>query len=263
MKITIFSPHGELSPAYATTYMMVHYLHSLCMDVTQLQCNGAFSVCDRDVEADGGRTIEHCLRCSAEQRSFTDFSGARVRKVTYFLAVDDLQQSRQWVLQRSAEELWKGEWFSIPIVELIEASFQNVSGDSRPRFESQRHAALIRRLALAAIRMTVAGGKYLNQQRPDWLWVSSGEDMLTKALLSSARVQTSAKTGMQIVRFQSVLEGQMVLAHRDGDHQPYRVQNIVDSLIDVRSDIETWPKEVLHEFDDFFGNIRFVIILTL
>jgi hypothetical protein len=253
MKITIFSPHGEFSQGYATTYMMVHYLHSLCFDVTQLHCNGAFSVCDRDVDGDIGRTIEHCLRCSAEQRGFADFSGARIRKVTDFLTVDDLQQSRQWVLQRGVDEIWGGEWFSIPIAELIQGSFQRITGESHPRFDSQRHGGVIRQLALTAIRMTVAGGKYINQLRPDWLWVSSGEDMLTRALLSAARIQSAPKLGMQVVRFQTVLDGQMVLAHRDGDAQPYRVQNIVDSLVDVRSDLESWPKEVLREFDEFFG----------
>lgn len=252
MKIVVFSPHGVFSPAHATTYMMLRYLHSLCAEVTQLHCNGAFSICERDLEKGSQRTLEHCLRCSAEQRQFADFSGAQARKITDFLTGEDLQRSRQWVLERDAEELWNEEWFDLSIAELIESTFLRFTGEPQPRFKSQKHAGIIRQLALTAIRMSLAAGKCVNQLRPDWLWVPSGEEMLSKSLLASASLRANGMPKMQVVKLQSVMEGQMVLAHRDGDAHPYRVQNIIDSLDDVRADIDSWPKEVISEFDEFF-----------
>ncbi|MCB0328184.1 MAG: hypothetical protein KDD70_00935 [Bdellovibrionales bacterium] len=262
MKIVIFSPHGVFSPAHATTYMMLRYLSSLCYDVTQLHCNGAFSVCERDVDltnsgvAGSGegtlRTIEHCLQCSSEQRNFSDFSGAQLRKVTDFLIGEDLQATRQWVLERSAEELWNEEWYGLEVSNLIGGTFQRFCGEPTPRFKSQKHAGLVRQLTLASIRMALAGGKCINQMRPDWLWIPSGEEMLTKALYQTAKMRASGMQKMQMVRFQAVLDGQMVLAQREGDPHPYRVQNVIDTLLDVRSDIDTWPREVLTEFDEFF-----------
>ena len=231
---------------------MLRYLHSLCGEVTQLHCNGAFSICERDTEKGGQRTLEHCLQCSAEQRSFVDFSGAQARKVTDFLAGDDLQKTRQWVLEKDAEELWNAEWYGLSVSHLIENTFRRITDEAQPRFRSQKHSGLIRQLTLASIRMAIAGGKCVNQLRPDWLWVPSGEEMLTKSFHASAMLRASGMTNMQIVRFETVLDGQMVLAQREGDSQPYRVQNIIDSLVDVRSDIESWPKEVMSEFDQFF-----------
>ncbi|MCI5065974.1 hypothetical protein MRY87_09645 [bacterium] len=272
MKLVIFSPHGVYSPAYATTYMMLRYLHSLSADIVQLQCRGAFSVCERDIEKTVGggqavverpasvarvprapkRTIEGCLQCTAEQESFVQFSGAESRSLNHFLGGEDLKRTRQWVMEKSAEELWSAEWYGLPVVSLIETTFHRFSGSPEPRFSSEQHVRLIRQLSLVAIRMAVAGGRCLNQLRPDWLWIPSGSELLTKSFLASVQLRAAGMPKMQLVIFSQVLDGKVVLAQRHGDAKPYRLESVVDSLVDLRSNIATWPKEVVSEFDSFF-----------
>lgn len=278
MKLVVFSPYGEHAAGQGTISMLLRYLHSYCVDIHQLHCNGAFSLCDRDLSSAGGRTIEHCLKCSSEQREEANFTGANIHKITDELTVEDLEKTRRRVLETEAESLWDEQWYGLALSETVGASFQKMSGDSEPRWQSQKHVALIKRLALVAMRLQIASQRMFNRIQPDWIWLPAGDDILTVTAAHIAR-NTPAAT----LQFQVAADLQVIFAYRTAsaakvnravgnraagkviksseessrvakiDSHPYRLPSIVETVKEVREDIESWPKEVISEFDDFLG----------
>ena len=259
MNILAFSPYGLRSPVYSSLHLLLKYVGSNSADVFQLHCNGAFTVCSRDVldkssngasasGSNSGRTIEHCLRCSSEQRELAKFSSLPIKKITSYLSSEDLSKTRKWVLERDAYTLWNDEWYGLQIAESIKDTFFHMSGEPTPSFANKDHSALIRRISLVAVRMAVAMGRCINRERPDMVFAATSDDVLSRV---SNHVVTASLSSL--VRFESSPDKKNVFVYRSGDTQPYVLPRKISSLKSAREAVSSWPREMTREFDDILG----------
>lgn len=249
MKVLVHNPYGGLRSEVGTAYLLLNYLQELTGEVVQLQCDGAFSLCERDLEYPQGRDFHHCLRCMREQQNHAEWAGFKSRTISELLRPQDVTETRRWIVLQEPEEIWSATWYDLELQPLIHHSFYRFAGTPNPDFSSKHHSLLVQRLGLATIRLATAARRALNRLRPQAVAVIDGREYISRTLLECARQQN-----VHTVQMRSPGAGRFELIFNDG--APASFDLLAESVTKLRREVATWPKELLSTLDAMLDHLE-------
>lgn len=248
MKTLVFTPFGAVSQEAGVIYLVANYLKSLYPDVSQLTCNGVVSLCDRDAENGWARSFMGCTSCAGEQRTLARWAALETVALSSFLNPDDIWESQRWISRLSTGELLTAAFEGVRIYELCAASVQSRFGALAPDLGNAGQEQFVRRIMLAALRVTLASRRVHLKIRPDLTLVSGGSDFMTRSYIQQAEMQRR-----DVVMFRWEVGTRAVLIRRSGSSQVYHCDFIFDDVTSMRPEIESWPPEILSSVHGALG----------
>ena len=183
MNIFLHSPFGLLTQEATTLFLLAKYLGGKQGAVSQLICNGIFSLCERDAESEWGRGLLSCSACIGEQRMLGQMCNLSYAELSTYLDAAQVSETKRWIDSVKNEELLSCTIEKTSVFELCVGSFQSRFGTVAPNLDEIHHEEVLRRLLLASARMLLASNNFLVQERPELLLVAGGEDFITRTLL--------------------------------------------------------------------------------
>lgn len=255
MKIAFHSPFGSIAQESGLVYLLANYLTSVAgdlptHDLLQLQCNGAFSLCDRDAERDWKRGLHSCLSCMKDQETLAAWSKIPFVRLTSFLTPDDIERTKRWALVLNPERLDEAEFDGMNMALLVESTLRlrGRSLGERSVVDSQQ---VQRRLMLSAARMIIASHRFLSSYEPDKVFVTSGRDFLTGCL---ARVCENRH--VPLVTFQWRVEDRAIAIVPSDGSEPMRCELMLEGLPLLRSDHRTWSATLVTILDSILDYLK-------
>lgn len=251
MKVALFTPYGFLHRESGLIYLVANYLRSSGAELTQLRCDGAVSVCGRDVRVAGGRSVFSCARCAGEQRRLGDWSDMRAYELSAFVTSEDKVQSAKWMASVQTANLDRAEFRGINLWERCRKDFLHQTGVETLTSLSPSDEQSLRALYVAFVQGAVASERFLSQWAPAMTFVAASDDSLVHAYLSQV-----VAVGTECATFtHDEGEGATVIESlKTGER--YVSKLVLDGITSMRRDPRTWAPEVravVHEIMAFLG----------
>ncbi|MCB0333787.1 MAG: hypothetical protein KDD55_09835 [Bdellovibrionales bacterium] len=240
MTIALLAPYGGLSQESGVMYLLANYLKESHTKVSQLQCNGVFSLCDRDGLQNWRRTLTSCLECSHEQRALADWGGLEPIRLSEYISPEIVQETKRTVLSKSPEQIWKSHWKGISLEKVLRGSFARRFGVAHPDFRNKSHQYAVQRLGLSAMRMIMASKQFLKKADLTCSFVASGDDFISASYCAVAQ-----KVDALVVRFKWDLGSRVVRIYCGDDPRYQTCEILLDSISSVRSEVSSWPEELI------------------
>ncbi len=245
MSIVILSPYGLASEETGLLSILSAYLQQGPYQVSQLFCNGLFSLCDRDGDHGWRRGLRTCFGCIREQKSVADWSGVACEELSGFLSPEDIQESKSWALTLRDKNLESAEFKGVGVFDLCRGSFQYRYGSEVPDVNNVRQIETLRRLMVSSVRMLLASQAYLKQRRPASAFIAGGNDFITASFGSAA-----STAGCEVVPFRWDLTGRSVRISHPKSEKEYECPLVFEDVTSLRRDARTWPRELLRVLDE-------------
>ncbi len=252
MTIALLAPYGGLSQESGVMYLLANYLKESHTKVHQLQCNGVFSLCDRDGLQNWKRTLSSCLECSGEQRALAEWGSLEPIRLSEYLTPEIVQETKRTVLSKTPEQIWKMSWKGIELDKVLRGSFARRFGVAQPDFRNKSHQYAVQRLGLSAMRMVVASQEFLKRADIESSFVASGDDFISASYCAAA-VQADA----YVTRFKWDLGSRVVRIYRGEDPHYLTCEILLDSISSVRSEMSSWPDELIEMLDGIVRDLGF------
>lgn len=245
MKVVISSPMGCLNPETGIVHLLANYLRTVATEVTQLKCNGIFSICDRDVENGWRRSIDSCIGCMQEQGQLAAWSGANTVDLSKFLPPSDIEDTRRWILAIGATELHQAKFEDQRLFDLCGHLFRARFSTDLPVASNRQHDQFLRRLYLSQARMIMAARRFLFSYQPKLLFVSGERDSISKALGLEAE-----KLALRTVRFHWHPQERVIKITLPDSGKSVACEIVITNLLALRNDSRTWPLEMVTALED-------------
>lgn len=245
MKIITHAPYAQASNEGGLIHLIANYLHVNFGEVSQLRCNGAFSLCDRDEETSWQRDMSSCLRCMNEQQSLASWSGIYTQDLSSYIHSDEILESRRWMFSVATDQLLRLSLKGINLSELCKESFAARCGVGEPDLMNKRHEQVLRRLLLSAARMCLAVRRFHRTFDPDLCLISGGRDFITRSF-----VKQSIELNKEIALFQMDLNERCIKIRKISTGKFYTSELMLSDVTTMRSDPRTWPQEVVRLIED-------------
>lgn len=232
-------------------YLLANYLKVSFPEVVQLRCNGVFSLCDRDADSSWTRGMASCFTCMSDQRALSSWSGVPVQDLSSFILPDDVTETKKWVLSLRDDQLLAAEFRGVSVYEVARESFANRFGSVAPDLANKNHEQYLRRLLLAAVRMSIAANRYHSKFAPDMSLVAGGRDYLTRAFVMQGR---ALRRDVSTFRW-DVNQRAIQIAH-PREKKLLSCELVPEGIRGMRSDTRTWPSElttIMNEIGAFLG----------
>lgn len=255
MRIALHTPFGSVSQESGLLYLLANYLTSLAGDapgheLLQLQCNGAFSLCDRDADRDWKRGLHSCLSCMKDQETLAAWGKVPFVRLTSFLSPEDIERTKRWALLVNANDLEKAEFDGLSVYQLVAATLQ-LRGKNGGAISGGLDQQVVRRLMLSAARMIIASHRFLTSYNPERVFVASGRDFLSSCLAAVCEVRS-----VELVTFRWSLEDRAIRIDRNDGSDPLKCELILEGLPLLRSDYRTWSATLLTILDSVLEYLR-------
>jgi hypothetical protein len=251
MNILLHAPYGARSAEAGVMVLLGKYLAGVGHSLQLLQCNGTFSLCNRDSESGWKRNLTSCLKCQQEQRGFSTWAGIPCVELSTFISTEEIAQSRNWISFLNAAQLASADLQGTVLAELCRGSFRERFGLEALDVQNKQHELLMRRLLLSTLRMNIASRKLLTALTPDLVLLAGGDDYITASLSAQAK-QQHRPVGV----FRWELNARAVRISRLGQERTYLCSLLLEDISSIRNDVRTWPPEVfavLSEITDVLG----------
>lgn len=249
MKLLTLHPYGHVRKEAGVLYLLTRYLSEFGVEHTQLQCNGAFSQCDRDGSSHFRRKAMQCFSCMAEQTALANWSGAQVEPLSRFLLPDDVLTTKRWIEPMAAEQLWSAVWKGVPLRTLLQGSFSRRFGTLEPDFRNKQHDHFVRKLSLAALRMLTAALRCNSELRPDISLVTGGDEFISASFYAASRSTSARSTSSQLIRITAGAEARTMKFQKEGSDASHVTELAAHDILSYRTDIDSWPEEVREKID--------------
>jgi hypothetical protein len=272
MHIVIHSPYGSYSRETGLIYLLANYIRDTVHQVSQLRCNGFFSLCNRDGEWGWERRIDSCAVCMNEQARLGAWAGIEVKDLSGFISSKEITQTKSWILGLRREELQDAEYAGFNVFQLCKGSLMDriaekrkrTSSDSKGVLEmnsaavanaddisiSEKYEDLARRLMLSAVRMIVAARNFNQSLWPDLVLSSSERDFISRSL-----VQQSRNMAIPAVTFEwDELERVTKVGNNEGEY--FSSPLVLENISNMRSNYKTWSAEVIRMIEDLAAFLK-------
>lgn len=252
MNITAFLPYGLSLSEGHTTAVLLRYLQTMGLNVTELQCNGAFSVCDRGSEWSWKRTLTSCLRCQSEQARMAAWIECGRFEISRYVEPEKVEQSRRYLAELDDKALMGAEWNEEQLFPFVRHSFQlRFGATTEPNVSNRQHMGYLRRLMLAAISSIDAFNVFLNSKQPDLVLSAGGEGFLSQTF-----EHVLMKRGVRFVQVRLNLKDRcvdFVKNSKPGSSEIHSCPLLLENMLDVRREVNTWDNEVIRLLDELQG----------
>lgn len=240
MKIVVFAPYGSLSEESGIIYLLANYLKPIFGEVVQLQCNGVFSMCDRDAEQSWKRSIWTCFRCLSDQKKLRQWSMLDAQDLSTHILPEDIERTKRWVHALDVSELKGASFDGADIFSLCTGSFWNRFGVSEPDLNNKNHEQVLRRFLLAASRAWIASERFHQTAAANMTFVAGGWDFITRAYTRQAKAG-----GVGVVLFKRDLSARAIQVIHPTNGKILSCECVIEGITNMRSDSKTWPYELV------------------
>lgn len=244
MKISIFAPYGPYSQESGVVYLLGNYLKGMFSDVSQLKCNGVFSICERDAESSWKRDIDTCTLCMADQAHLQKWSDLDSVDASRCIGAQEIEMTKRWLQEQGDAELVGLEHNCLPLFEYCEQTFQKRFA-AEFDLQNKRHVQVMRKMMLSALRMQVITNNFYNTFTPDMCFVAGGGDLLSKTFIEGL-----SGTHTETVRFRWDMHERTISIHRARSDEAITCELLLDGVSNMRADHRTWPDELRMIIDD-------------
>ncbi|MBX7137476.1 MAG: hypothetical protein K1X83_05780 [Oligoflexia bacterium] len=246
MRASILLPFGSLNQESGVVALVANYLRSIFPGVSQLVCNGIFSVCDRDAELSWRRDIHACQRCSHDQQRLASWANLDLMRLSTLINADEIWETKKWVTCLPSAELRTAEFHGLNLFELCKPSLENRYGSSTAvDMTHQAHEQFLRRIMLGALRMCVIGRRFNNRMLADLTLVAGETDFITASFAAQAR-----KQGRGVALFKWDVATRAVRVHHPYNGQVFNCEFVLEDVTSMRNDVMTWPVELVNVVRD-------------
>ena len=186
-KISVFSPYGAYGEEVGTLTLFSYFIRDMFLGVYPLACNGAFSLCERDNEIMGERSIRNCMSCFKEQKAQHASIGAPAIEISSLLRPKDIRETHEWVSSLSAADLSGAVYGGKPVSEILERVYRRRGANFSLIDVAQDDETLVRRGLLVVARVMEATKRFISIYNPDLILVARGDDILTRPFVQMAK----------------------------------------------------------------------------
>jgi hypothetical protein len=240
MRIAIHAPYGSSSEEVGLLYLLVKYAHKFGHEFVQLRCGGTFATCDRDADTHWKRDIATCFSCIQDQRELAQWAEITASDLSSNLAPNDLLETRKWVSFAHLDDLTTASYHDITPFPLVKGSFKNRFGIEVPNIGHKHHEQVVRRLLLSGVRASLAARRFFERYAPELILIVGGDDFIS----ASVAAESKRKNIPQAV-FKWDLHARQVKVSSPKRDQEFSCSLVLNGLPTMRTDIRTWPPEVL------------------
>jgi len=245
MKVCVFAPYAAYHQEVGLISAVANYLASKFPEVAWLQCNGVFSLCERDAEASWNRNLSSCFRCMSQQQALFNWANLQPLRLSSFLSPEDIWESKRWIVNLSSEALLDAELKGVRLLDLCRETFYNRFGISDPDPKNKNHEQFLRRLALATLRACLSAAKFNNRFMPELSLVASGSDFLTASFQKQSLIQRR-----NVALFKWEVTQKAVIIKSPYRSETFKCEFLLEDVTSMRSDCSTWPAELLQVVKD-------------
>ena len=245
MTVLVHAPYGLSHKESSLIYLFANYLKTINLDIAQITCNGAFSLCDKDEETGWRRTIRSCLGCAHNQKGLAGWSSIQDSDLSKYINADEVTFTRRVINEMSVEQLKKMTYGGVLVYDLCIESFRLRTNNINPDFNNKKHEQLFRRYMLSAVRMCISVKKLLNVLRPDMSLIASGNDFITRSY-----VEQSKRMNIKAVLFKMDLHERCIKVINTQNGEIFTCPLLVNDVTTMRADVNTWPKELINMMHD-------------
>lgn len=214
-KISVYSPYGAYGEEVGTLTLFSYFIRDMFLGVYPLACNGAFSLCERDNEIVGERSIRNCMSCFKEQKLHHNSIGASAIEISSLLRPREIRETHEWVSSLATADLNGAVYGGMQIGELLDRVYRRRGANFSLFDVAQDDETLVRRGLLVVARVIEAARRFISIYNPDLILVARGDDILTRPF-----VQTAKALGAKVSTFRWDLGVRSVLVSHP-THETY------------------------------------------
>ena len=244
MKVAILAPLGSAHPEVGVLALVANYLRTIYQDVWQLVCNGVFSMCDRDMESNWGRTLDHCPRCAVDQSALGRWGNLQFVRLSEFISSTEVWDSKRWIATQPAEHLAQLDFRGLKIKDLCLGTIANRFGVSEIDLHNKQQLQFLQRLMLASLRMCLATRNFNNRFRPDLTLVAGGHDFISRSF-----IKQSQRDQRQVALFRWEVAARSIKIMSPNSSESYSCDFMLEDITSMRPDPNTWPAELTSSLD--------------
>lgn len=244
MKIAILAPLGSSHQEVGVVALVANYLRSIYPEVSQLVCNGVFSVCDRDIESNWGRALDHCQRCISDQSSVGAWGNLQFLRLSSFISSNEIWDSKRWISSLEPKDMLQVNFRGLTLHDLCLGTLSSRFGVSEIDPANKQQSQFLQRLLLASLRMCIATRNFNNRFRPDLTLVAGGQDFISRSFLK--QTQTDKRPA---ALFRWEVAARSIKVFSPYSQETYSCDFVLDDITSMRSDSSTWPSELTSALD--------------
>ena len=245
MSIVVFSPYGLASEETGVLALLSNFLQQSNFSISALQCNGAFSLCDRDGENGWRRGVRSCFSCLYEQRSVARWAGIATQEVATFITPDDVTATKRWSLGITPQSFSHITFEAEAVFPLVKQSFFSRFGVDHPDASSEEHLETLRRLMISSARMQLGAKKFFLSHETHLALVAGGGDYLSSSFITAAR-----DAGVGVAQFRWDILTRSVQVSHPAAERAYSCPLVFEDVTTMRADSRTWPGEIVRIIDE-------------
>ncbi|MGI6681044.1 MAG: hypothetical protein ACOX3T_06165 [Bdellovibrionota bacterium] len=243
--ITFFSPYGTLIKESGFMYMFARYISTFYSNISQLKCNGLFTICSRDYLEKERRDFLMCSNCMACQDELANWSEISSFELSKCLRADALRYIKKEFLLVPDEELNNVYYEELNIYDLCRGSFFNFVGNEMPDISNKKNLQLVKKIMLSSIKVIEAIKTYYSNESPSLFFIPSSKDFLTHSILEYLKIANKNFVEIDWSEEKNIFS---IINSSKKELKQYEIY--IDSIIHFRNDCSTWPEEFINMLND-------------
>lgn len=249
MKILNFSPYQRARTNETMITLLSTYLRAEGVKVEALQCDGCFSVCERDALQHWRASFQKCFSCQSFQQKAASFQGSQIIRLGSALTKEEISSTRQMVMETSANELSAMTWGTkVNLFSLCAGTFESRFGSRDLLAGNKEQEQFARQLILSALRQYIAVNKLILAGKYQLSFVPDGNDILTCTFVCAARNAGASPVVFKYDR----LDGNVFVINPNS-FEIKVCEGVPANLPSLSENLHTWPEELLTLMRDVLG----------
>ena len=240
MSLLIFTPYGSYSPETGLLFALARYLHSRGYGLINMRCNGALLSCGRDGNSANRRSVLTCIQCMNDSEALTRWAEIPSLDLSPYIKHSDIEEYEEELVNAfygsSQQMLVDG----IELRSLIAPSEAYPAAGQAPELGSPK---CTRRDLIQKIRLIRAFGRVFQQHQVDAVLSLGQRDFVIDGLHKVAAMHK-----VQQYQFTWLPEKMVMTIASSVNAREYRSELMLDGVISMRGDVESWPEPIQQEF---------------
>jgi hypothetical protein len=262
MKILSFSPYQRGRSNEVLISLLAKYLRAEGLKVDALQCDGCFSVCERDAIQHWRSSFNKCFTCQSGQNKVADFQDTTKLRLGASLTPEEIFSTKQLVLECPSEYLTQLTWGSkVNLFDLCAGTFESRFGRRDLLVDNVEQVTFARQLVLSALRQYIAVNKQILAGKYQLSLVPDGSDILTCTFVCAAR---NAGASPVVFKFDRLDANVFVINPNSAEIKV--CEGVPSSISELAKDVANWPEELhlmLRDILSFLGIDNEQLVLPL
>lgn len=244
MKIALFFPFGSSHSEVNAAHLLALTASNYKSEVSNITCNGALSLCDRDKNTDWQRSNTACFHCQCGQSYVNSFTNFESKELSKYITADFSKTSKVWIESLSSKDLLNASIDNLPLTSICSSAFKskyNKLLSSETLASNEEH--YLRRFIINSLRVYYGIKNYISEHKPDLIILSGKDNFVSNAArLSAANLNTTT------ISISAEPESKEVLLRNSKKSETLLAEINVESLVTIRKSVSTWPDEFMNRF---------------